>query len=72
MHVDPDQRLTAQQALATPWVATGGLGRSDDLGGEARRGEATETNLSASTAFSSLGRSPASALSQATVACWFE
>jgi hypothetical protein len=37
MHVDPDQRLTAQQALATPWVATGGLGRSDDLGGEARR-----------------------------------
>eukprot|EP01047_Picozoa_sp_COSAG01_P056866 COSAG01_NODE_6503_length_3629_cov_17.985269_2_plen_80_part_00 len=37
MHADPDQRLTAQQALATPWVATGGLGRSDDLGGEAQR-----------------------------------
>ena len=30
MERDPEQRLTAQQALATPWIAGEGLGRTGD------------------------------------------
>ena len=32
MERDPEQRLTAQQALATPWIAGEGLGRTADIG----------------------------------------